>query len=114
MFVYTVLKYKKNLLKIAQSEVLNEEFTCNNEGPITGIRNPEYKNSCNCCLIIGCATCATALQNSNEFINDAKPFMSFTSSGVNLCQSSASISSKVCGKFEYKPLNPKRSVLGND
>ena len=79
--------------------------TCNKAEPITGTRNPLYKNSKSCFCTKECATWATALQNSKELIIWESSEKSLMSSTVSRCQSSVSIS-KVRGSTEYKPLNP--------
>lgn len=80
-------------------------LTCNKAGPITGNKKPWYKNSNNCFCTKGCATCATALQKSKEFIKCINAGKSLTSSGVNWYQSSVSISNFL-GSNEYSPLKP--------
>lgn len=83
--------------------------TWSSAGPSTGTMNPWYMKSSNCCLIKSCATWTTALQNSNEFMNNVNFGMSATSSGVIRYQSLVTISN-VFGNDEYNPPKPVTST----
>lgn len=65
--------------------------------------------SSSCCLISGCATCTTALQNSKQFMNSVNFGISATSSGVMRYQSLCPIS-KLFGSDEYRPPSPVTST----
>lgn len=73
--------------------------TWSKAGPKIGTMNPWYMKSSSCCLISGCATCTTALQNSKQFMNSVNFGISATSSGVMRYQSLCPIS-KLFGSDE--------------
>lgn len=83
----------------------NASNTCNKAGPRMGTMKHWYMKSSSCCLIKLCETWTTALQNSNEFMNDVSLGISATSSGVMRYQSLDSTSNEF-GSDEYRPPSP--------
>lgn len=88
-------------------------LTWSRAGPRTGTRKPWYRNSRRAFWTFGCDICTTTLQNSRELMNVVSSLISATSSGVNRCQSSASIDS-LRGRREYSPLKPVASTWENN